>query len=355
MAPTPDATLPPILVAAFQALFAAITVALIAGAVADRMKFGAWMVFAGLWVTLVYLPVAHWVFAFDAPDGSVVGGWIANTLGAIDFAGGTAVHVNAGIAGLAVVLVLGRRLGWPHAPRPHNLPATVLGAGILWFGWFGFNGGSALAAGTAASVVFLNTFAAACTALLAWLVVEKFRDGHATTLGAASGLIAGLVAITPSCGAVSPVGAVIIGVVAGTVCPFAIGLKRRFGYDDALDVVGVHLVGGILGTLLIGLLATDAAPNGRSGLFYGGGWELLGVQAVAAGAVIAYSFAVTSIIALVLHKTIGLRVSPDHEQQGLDLAVHGETAYDLGAAAAGDEEMAPLGAHHRRVADAPVS
>lgn len=355
MAPTPDAVLPPILVAAFQALFAAITVALIAGAVADRMKFGAWMIFAGLWVTLVYLPVAHWVFAFDSADGSVVGGWIANTLGAIDFAGGTAVHINAGIAGLAVVLVLGRRLGWPHAPRPHNLPATVLGAGILWFGWFGFNGGSALAAGTAASVVFLNTFAAACTGLLAWLVVEKLRDGHATTLGAASGLIAGLVAITPACGAVSPVGALLVGLVAGAVCPCAIGLKRRFGYDDALDVVGVHLVGGILGTLLVGLLATDAAPNGRSGLFYGGGWELLGVQAVAVAAVIAYSFVVTSIIALALHKTIGLRATPEQEQQGLDLAVHGETAYDLAPADAGDAEATPVLVAHRRVADAPAS
>ena len=352
MSPTPDATLPPMLVAAFQALFAAITVALVAGAVADRMKFGAWMVFAGLWVTLVYLPVAHWVFAFDAPDGSVVGGWIANQLKAIDFAGGTAVHINAGIAGLAVVLILGRRLGWPRSPRPHNLPATVLGAGILWFGWFGFNAGSALAAGTAASVVFMTTFVAACAALLAWLVVEKLRDGHATTLGAASGLIAGLVAITPSCGAVSPIGAIVIGLVAGAVCPFAIGLKRRFGYDDALDVVGVHLVGGILGTLLIGLLATDAAPNGRSGLFYGGGWELLGEQAVAAVSVMAYSFVVTGLIALVLHKSMGLRVDADTERAGVDLVLHSETAYDLGAAASGDDDgvaLPPSGAHHRKL------
>lgn len=352
MAPTPDATLPPMLVAAFQALFAAITVALVAGAVADRMKFGAWMVFAGMWVTLVYLPVAHWVFAFDAPDGSVVGGWIANQLKAIDFAGGTAVHINAGIAGLAVVLVLGRRLGWPRSPRPHNLPATVLGAGILWFGWFGFNAGSALAAGTAASVVFMTTFVAACAALLAWLVVEKVRDGHPTTLGAASGLIAGLVAITPSGGAVSPVGAIVIGLVAGAVCPFAIGLKRRFGYDDALDVVGVHLIGGILGTLLIGLLATDAAPNGRSGLLYGGGWELLGEQAVAAVSVMAYSFVVTGLIALVLHKTMGLRVDADTERAGVDLVLHGETAYELGTVPAGEDEVVsvpPSGAHHQKL------
>ncbi|MFB9376447.1 ammonium transporter [Kineococcus gynurae] len=327
----PDLTLPPALVAAFQALFAAITVALVAGAVADRMKFGAWMVFAGFWVSLVYLPVAHWVFAFDAADGSVVGGWIANRLGAIDFAGGTAVHINAGIAGLALVLVLGRRTSWPRPSRPHNLPATVLGAGILWFGWFGFNGGSALAAGNAASVVFLNTFGATCAALLAWLVVEKLRDGHATTLGAASGAIAGLVAITPSCGAVSPVGALLVGLVAGAVCPLAVGLKHRFGYDDALDVVGVHLVGGVIGTLLIGLLATDAAPNGRAGLFYGGGFGLLGVQAVAAGAVMAYSFVVTLLLALVLKAVMGLRVTEAAEVQGVDVAVHAESAYDLAA------------------------
>jgi Amt family ammonium transporter len=325
----PDATLPPALVAAFQALFAAITVALVAGAVADRMKFGAWLLFAGVWVTLVYLPVAHWVFAFDSADGSVTGGWIANRLQAVDFAGGTAVHINAGIAALALVLVLGKRSTWPRPSRPHNLPATVLGAGMLWFGWFGFNGGSALAAGNAASVVFLNTFGATCAALLAWLVVETVRDGHPTTLGAASGAIAGLVAITPSCGAVSPIGAMVIGLIAGAVCPLAIGLKHRFGYDDALDVVGVHLVGGLLGTLLIGFLATEDAPNGRAGLFYGGGLELLGVQAVAAGAVLLYSFVVTLAIALLLKAVLGLRVSAPVEAEGIDLGEHAETAYDL--------------------------
>ena len=330
----PDATLPPALVAAFQALFAAITVALIAGAVADRMKFAAWMIFAGVWVTLVYLPVAHWVFAFDSADGSVVGGWIANRLGAVDFAGGTAVHINAGVAALALVLALGRRTSWPRPERPHNLPSTVLGAGILWFGWFGFNGGSALAAGNAASVVFLNTFGATCAALLAWLVVEKVRDGHATTLGAASGAIAGLVAITPACGAVSPVGAMAVGLVAGAVCPLAIGLKHRFGYDDALDVVGVHLVGGVLGTLLIGVFATAAAPNGRDGLLHGGGFGLLGVQAVATGAVLVYSFVVTLVIAVVLKAAMGLRVSRAAEVQGVDIVVHVESAYDLAPAGA---------------------
>jgi len=353
---SPDATLPPAVVAAFQALFAAITVALIAGAVADRMKFGAWMVFSGLWVTLVYFPVAHWVFAFDSPDGSVIGGWIANRLQAIDFAGGTAVHINAGIAALAVVLLLGRRLGWPRQPRPHNVPFTVLGAGMLWFGWFGFNGGSALAAGNAASVVVLTTFAATCAAMLAWLLVEKLRDGHATTLGAASGAIAGLVAITPSCGAVSPIGAMTIGLVAGAVCPLAIGLKRRMGYDDALDVVGVHLVGGVIGTLLIGLLATADAPNGRSGLFYGGGWELLGVQAVATIAVIAYSFVVTLLIALVLRKVMGLRVDAAGEEQGMDLTAHSETAYDLTTGSpVGEETTLPRHEGSRHALDRATS
>lgn len=329
------ATIPPALFAAFQALFAALTAALICGAVADRIKFSAWMVFTGVWLTLVYLPVAHWVFAFDSADGSVTGGWIANKLKAIDFAGGTAVHINAGAAALALLLVLGKRTGWPRAPRPHNVPATVLGAGVLWFGWFGFNGGSALAAGNAASVVVLTTFVATCSAMLAWLLVEYLRDGHATTLGAASGAIAGLVAITPSCGAVSPVGALIVGAVAGAVCPLAIGLKHRLGYDDALDVVGVHLTGGIIGTLLIGLLATADAPNGRNGLFYGGGWGLLGTQAVATLAVTGYSFLVSAAIALVLRKTMGLRLSEEDEVKGADLSVHAETAYDFASAPVG--------------------
>lgn len=325
----PKATLPPALVAIFQALFAAITVAIICGSLLERVKFGAWMVFAAAWATLVYFPVAHWVFAFDAADGSLTGGWIANKLKAIDFAGGTAVHINAGIAALAVVIVLGKRLGWPNQARPNNLPLVMLGAGILWFGWLGFNGGSALAAGNSASVVMLTTFNATCSAMLAWLLVEKLRDGHATTLGAASGAVAGLVAITPSCGAVSPMGALLIGVVAGAICPLAISLKYRLGYDDSLDVVGVHLVGGVLGTLLIGLVATDAAPNGRAGLFYGGGWGLLGVQAIAAAAVLGYSFVVTLVIAKVLDLTMGLRLPAEAEQAGADISVHAEVAYNL--------------------------
>lgn len=331
----PDATIPPAIFAAFQALFAAITTALICGAVSDRMKFGGWMVFTGLWVTIVYLPVAHWVFAFDGEG--VVGGWIVNQLKAVDFAGGTAVHINAGAAALALVLVLGRRAGWPaQQSRPHNLPFVMLGAGILWFGWFGFNGGSALAAGNAASVVVLNTFTATCSALLAWLLVEKIRDGHATSLGAASGAIAGLVAITPSCGAVSPLGALGLGAVAGAICALAVGLKFRFGFDDSLDVVGIHLVGGVVGTLLVGVLGTAEAPSGRDGLLYGGGLGLLGAQAVGVVAVLVYSFVLTWIIAMVLDKVMSLRASEEAEQEGLDIHLHAESAYELSGAHGGD-------------------
>jgi Amt family ammonium transporter len=323
------AALPPALVAIFQALFAVITTALIAGAVSDRVRFGPWLVFTGLWATLVYFPVAHWVFAFDSADGSVVGGWIANKLGAVDFAGGTAVHINAGVAALAVVLVIGKRAGWPRQARPNNLPFVALGAGMLWFGWFGFNGGSALAAGNSASVVMLTTFNATCAGILAWLLVERLRDGHGTTLGGMSGAIAGLVAITPACGAVSPMGALAVGAIAGAICPLAISLKYRFGYDDALDVVGVHLVGGVLGTLLVGVFGVADAPSGKAGLFYGGGLGLLGTQAVAVLAVLGYSFLVTLLIAVALQKTIGLRVSAEAESTGIDLAEHAEVAYDL--------------------------
>jgi Amt family ammonium transporter len=323
------ATLPPALVAIFQALFAVITTALIAGAVADRVRFGPWLIFAGLWATLVYFPVAHWVFAFDSADGGVTGGWIANKLAAVDFAGGTAVHINAGVAALALVLVAGKRTGWPSQARPNGLPLVALGAGMLWFGWFGFNGGSALAAGNSASIVMLTTFNATCAAILAWLFVEKLRDGHATTLGGMSGAIAGLVAITPACGAVSPLGALAIGAIAGAVCPLAVALKYRFGYDDSLDVVGVHLAGGLIGTILIGLFGIADAPSGQAGLFYGGGFTLLGKQTVAALAVLAYSFAVTWVIAFALQKTIGLRLSTEKEAEGVDLAEHAEVAYDL--------------------------
>ena len=336
----PEASIPPALFAAFQLFFACVTTALVAGAAAGRMKFGAWMLFAGIWATLVYFPVAHWVFAFSSEDGSVVGGWIANDLGAIDFAGGLAVHMNAGIAALALSLVLGRSHGWPTADhaKPHSRPLVLVGAGLLWVGWFGFNAGSALSAGHSASVVFLNTAVAASAGLLAWALVERIRNGAATSMGAASGLIAALVAITPACGAVSPLGAVAIGAIAGAVCSLAVELKFRLGFDDSLDVVAVHLVGGILGTLLIGFFATEDAPNGVAGLFYGGGLELLAVQSLATVAVLGYSFVVTFVIAFVINRTIGLRVQEEDELRGIDISAHSEFAYLT------DEDPVELGA-----------
>jgi ammonium transporter, Amt family len=343
LAEDPDAAIPPALFAAFQLFFAGITTAIIAGAAAGRMKFGAWMTFAALWATLVYFPVAHWVFAFSSADGSVTGGWIINNLKAIDFAGGTAVHMNAGIAALALALVLGRSAGWPKSEhvRPHSRPLVLVGAGLLWAGWFGFNAGSALTAGHSASVVFLNTAVAGAAGLLAWALVERIRLGSASSMGAASGLISALVAITPACGAVSPLGALAIGVVAGAACSLAIELKFRLGFDDSLDVVGVHLIGGIIGTLLIGLFATDAAPNKTNGLFYGGGFGLLGIQTVATVATLAYSFAVTWVIAKVIDITVGLRIDEAAELRGIDIAAHSESAYLM------DEEPVELGSPHR--------
>lgn len=331
MADNPEASLPAMAFVAFQAMFACITVGLIAGAIADRTKFSAWLVFAAIWAVIVYFPVAHWVFDLD-PE---TGGWIAR-LGVIDFAGGTAVHINAGIAALALAVVIGRRLGWPKTPmKPHNLTLVMIGAGLLWFGWFGFNAGSEVAADNTASVVFLNTFVATCAAGLGWLLTEKIRDGHATSLGAASGVVAGLVAITPSCSAVSPLGAIAIGAIAGVLCALAVGLKYRFGYDDSLDVVGVHLVGGLVGTLLIGVLATEAAPAGVNGLFYGGGLDQLGKQAIGAGAVLVYSGVISLILALVIRRTMGLRVSEEAEIGGVDLAEHAESAYVIGESGGG--------------------
>ncbi|OBA92672.1 ammonia channel protein [Mycolicibacterium fortuitum] len=322
--------LPVSLFSLFQALFAAITVALISGAVADRMKFGAWMIFAGVWAVLVYFPVAHWVFAFDKTfSDDSVGGWIANKLHAVDFAGGTAVHINAGAAALAVAIVLGKSAMFGQLRKPHNVPLTLLGAGMLWAGWYAFNGGSALAAGNSAAIVMVTTFVATCAATLAWISVEKLKTGHVTGVGAASGAIAGLVAITPACGAVTPVGAIILGAIAGAVCILAVGLKEKLGYDDSLDVVGVHLVGGVIGTLLIGFLASEAMPSKVSGLFYGGGLDQLWKQAIAAGAVAVYSFAVAFAIAYVLKKTIGIRISAEEEEKGIDSAFHRDSAYEL--------------------------
>lgn len=328
---SPDAvagTIPTLAFVGFQAAFAIIAVALISGAVADRMKFSAWVVFAAVWASIVYFPVAHWVFAFDGDD--VKGGWIANGIKALDFAGGTAIHINAGAAALALAIVIGPRLGLGKSPmRPHNLTLVMLGAGLLWFGWFGFNAGSALAANTTAAVAWVNTLAAPAAAMLGWLLVERIRDGHATSLGAASGIVAGLVGVTPAANSVSPVGAVVIGVLSGIACALAIGLKNRFGYDDSLDVVGVHLVGGLVGTLLIGLLASPDSPAAVAGLFYGGGFDQLWRQAVGAFAVLAFSFVVTFVIAKVLDATMGLRISGDDESLGVDLAAHAEVGYDL--------------------------
>jgi Amt family ammonium transporter len=337
--------IPLLVFAAFQLMFAVITPALISGAIADRAKFGTWMIFVALWVTIVYFPVAHWVFDFGDKDGNGAG-WLA-ARGVLDFAGGTAVHVNAGAAGLALALVLGKRIGWKKDPmRPHSLPLVILGAGLLWFGWFGFNAGSALSAGTTAAVTFVNTQAATAAAVIGWLIIERIRHGKATTLGMASGAIAGLVAITPSCGAVTPVGAIILGLLAGAVCCFAVSLKYRFGFDDSLDVVGVHLVGGLFGSLAIGFLGTAAAPSAVNGLFYGGGVSQLGKQALANLVVGVYSFTVAFILGKVIDKTIGFRVTEDDEVTGVDQVEHAETAYDFlgGSGLRGHNPLARAGA-----------
>jgi len=322
-------TIPMSVFVAFQLMFAIITVALISGAVADRLKFSGWLLFSGLWVTVVYFPVAHWVFAFDGFTGET-GGWIANKLAAVDFAGGTAVHINAGTAGLVLAIILGKRKGWPGSPmRPHNLPFVMLGAGLLWFGWYGFNAGSAVGSGGLAGATFVTTTVATAAAMLAWLLTEKIRDGHATSLGAASGIVAGLVAITPSCSSVNVVGALVIGVVAGVLCALAVGLKFKLGFDDSLDVVGVHLVGGLAGTLLVGLVAAPETGAGVAGLFYGGGFDQLWRQAVGAGAVLLYSAIGTAIVAYIVKFTIGLRLDEEEEHNGIDEAEHAETAYEL--------------------------
>jgi Amt family ammonium transporter len=337
--------LPAMAFVGFQAVFAIITVALISGAIADRAKFGSWMVFAGVWATIVYFPVAHWVFDFSLEEH--VGGWIANDLAAIDFAGGTAVHINAGAAGLALALVLGKRRGFGReAMRPHNLPLVMIGAGLLWFGWFGFNAGSALAANNTAAVVWVNTLVATAAATLGWLLVEKLRDGHSTSLGAASGVVAGLVAITPACAAVSPIGAILIGVVAGALCALAVGLKYRLGYDDSLDVVGVHLVGGLWGTIAIGFFADPDAPAGVESLFFGGSVDQLWRQVVGALAVLVFSFVLTLVIGIAIQKTIGFRISEDDEATGIDNVVHAESGYDF-ASLGSSGSTAPLAGQAR--------
>ncbi len=306
---------------AFLMTFASITPALISGAAADRMRFSAWVAFVPVWLLLVYTPVTYWVYS----------GWQAGN-GALDFAGGTAIHVNAGVAALALVLVLGPRRGWPNeAMPPHNMPLVVVGTGILWFGWFGFNAGSAGAANGQAVQALLNTFLAAAAGMVGWMLAERARGGRPTTLGAASGIVAALVAITPAAGFVGGMAGIVFGLVAGAGCFLAISLKARFGYDDSLDVVGIHGVGGIIGGLLLGLFAdASAIPGGDfdDGLFFGGGVELLLDQVVAIGSVMLFSFVVTGAIALALKATIGLRVDEETELLGLDQAVHAESAYN---------------------------
>jgi Amt family ammonium transporter len=355
--------IPTFVVMAFQMMFAIITVALISGALSDRTKFVGWLLFATGWFTLVYVPVAHWVWG---------GGWIGSKLHALDFAGGTAVHINAGAAALAVTLVLGKRIGWPkEAFKPHNVPFVALGAGLLWFGWFGFNAGSELTADGTAAVAFVNTQVATAAAVLGWILVEWLRSGKPTLVGASSGAVAGLVAITPACGFISPWAAIILGLVAGAVCALAVSLKYRLGFDDSLDVVGVHFVGGWIGSLSIGLFANDFVNSwitdkkilgASNGLFYGGGLTQLGRQALASGAVSVYSFGVAALIALAVKYTIGLRTSAEAEVEGIDVAEHAESAYDYapttgsstgafalagiaipapGAAAAAEPESAP--------------
>ncbi len=337
---------------AFQMTFAVITAALISGAIADRVKFSSWMVFVPIWVTLSYFPLAHMVWGGGFLSGLNPDGLSALLFGTADglakvfpqdYAGGTVVHINAGVAGLVLALVIGKRIGFGKEPmRPHNLTLTMTGAGLLWFGWFGFNVGSLVFLApddedasiaqfmSETGVTWLNTTLATCAAMLAWLVVEKVRDGHATSLGAASGIVAGLVAITPACGAVDVYGALVVGAVAGALCAFAVGLKYRLKFDDSLDVVGVHLVGGLVGTVLIGFLSTAEAPGAIDGLFYGGGVKPLVVQTLTALFAIVWSAVFTFVIAIAIKYTIGWRLKDDDEREGIDFIEHGESAYDLG-------------------------
>ena len=330
--------IPLLVFAAFQLMFAIITPALISGAIADRAKFVPWTIFVAIWTTVVYLPVAHWVFAFGNKVGDVVtgAGYLA-AKGVQDFAGGTAVHINAGAAGLALAIVLGKRIGWrKESMRPHSLPLVMLGAGLLWFGWFGFNAGSALGANGIAGLAFLNTQVAAAAALIGWILVEKIRNGHATTLGAASGAVSGLVAITPACAFVAPWAAVVIGFLAGVICSVAVGMKYLFNFDDSLDVVGVHLVGGIWGSLSIGFFGSSAVNSiGLDGLFFGGGTALLGKQALGVAMVAGYSFLATLIISFAIEKTIGFRVTKESELEGVDFNEHAESAYEMSGSTRG--------------------
>jgi len=334
--------IPVLVFAAFQLMFAIITPALISGAIADRAKFTSWAIFVAIWSTVVYFPVAHWVFAFGNKVGDTITstGYLAGK-GVQDFAGGTAVHINAGAAGLALAIVLGKRIGWrKESMRPHSLPLVMLGSGLLWFGWFGFNAGSSLAANGIAGLALMNTQVATAGAVIGWLLVEKIRNGHATSLGAASGAVSGLVAITPACAFVAPWAAVVIGFIAGILCSLAVSLKYKFGFDDSLDVVGVHLVGGVWGSLAIGLFGASAVNSiGLDGIFYGGGTALLSKQALGVGLVLAYSFIATLIIGYAIEKTIGFRVRREVEIEGIDLKEHAESAYELASSSRGGASL----------------
>ena len=320
-------TIPALAFVMFQLTFAIITVALLSGAIADRAKYSSWVIFVGVWITLVYAPIAHWAFASQGGTG----GWIIDKLGALDFAGGTVVEINSGAAALALAIVLGKREGFKRDPmRPHNMPLVLLGAGMLWFGWFGFNAGSALGASGLAATAMINTQVATAGAAMSWLIYEKIKGGKATTLGVASGAIAGAVAITPACGYVTPLGALAIGLVGGVASAWAVSRKYKFNYDDSLDVVGVHGVGGIVGMLAIGLIGTTAVNElGGNGLLVSGSPSLLTKQVIAILATAAYSFTATFIIAKVIQKTIGFRVRRDIELEGLDTTTHAESAYDI--------------------------
>ena len=312
-------SIPQLAFVAFQMMFAVITAALLTGSSADRLGFAAFCIFVLVWSVVVYDPIAHWVFS---PEG-----WLAKR-GTEDFAGGTVVEITSGVSGAALALVVGPRRGWPHElMRPHNVPLSVLGAGILWFGWLGFNAGSALSASRAVDA-FINTNTATAAALLAWLLVEKLRDGRPTTLGAASGAVAGAVGITPACGFVNTVGATVIGLVAGAACALAVSLKFKLKVDDSLDVLAVHGVGGFVGTLMVGLFGVSAV-SGANGLFYGGGFALLGRQALAVVVAVGWAFCATAAVAWAVHKVVGMRVGPEEELVGLDVSLHEESAYDF--------------------------
>ena len=300
-------------------MFAIITPALIVGAFADRMKFGPFILFIILWSTFVYSPIAHWVWG--------IGGWIRN-LGALDFAGGTVVHINAGVAALASALIIGKRKGYGKLPMvPHNVPLVVLGTSLLWFGWFGFNAGSAISAGSLSTSAFVVTNTATAMAALTWLIVGWIHRGTPSIIGACSGAVAGLVAITPASGFVNPLGALAIGIGAGIFCYLAVQWKNKVGFDDALDVWGVHGIGGTWGAIATGIFATTSVnPAGANGLIYGNALQLI-PQLVGVGATWTYSFIVTWIILKVLDKTMGLRVKPEEEEIGLDIAIHSEEAY----------------------------